>query len=93
MAKKTKKQILCEQLSSEIIAESNYLLEDYSMPKSVRVVIKTIASRLDGDFSSLEVSTILYEIEEAVNGIGTYDYRSTVWGLISKLETLKEKMK
>ena len=93
MTKKTKKQILCEQLSSEIIDESNYLLEDYAMPKSIRLIIKTIPERLEKNLNSLEVSTILYEIEEAVNGMGTYDYRSTVWGLISKLETLKEKMK
>ena len=93
MIKKTKKQILAEQLSLEIINESNYLLEDYSMPKTIRLIIKTIPERLDKNLTNLEVSTILYEIEEAVNGMGTYDYRSTVWGLISKLETLKEKMK
>ena len=93
MVKKTKKQILCEQLSVEIIDESNYLLEDHNMTKSVRLIIKTITERFENNFNNLEVSTILYKIEEAVNGMGTYDYRSTVWGLISKLETLKEKMK
>jgi uncharacterized protein (UPF0147 family) len=93
MPKKTKKQITCEKLSSDVIDEANFLLEDHSMPRSIQLIIKSIPLKLEANLNNLEVSSILYLLEDSVNNIGNNDYRSIIWGLISKLERLKENMK
>ena len=84
---------MCEEMATEIIAEANYLLEDHSIPRNVQVVIKSMQGKLNKNLCSIEVSSTLYELEETINNMNTPDCRSIVWGLISKLETLKEKMK
>jgi len=93
MAKVTKKQIICENMAKEIVDEADYLLEDHTIPKNVQQVIKGLKKRLNENLCSLEVSTILYELEETINNMNAPDCRTIVWSLISKLETLKEKMK
>ena len=93
MPKKTKKQIACEQMMEEIIDEAEFLLEDRNMPKNLNTVLNKIEDRLSKNLCSLEVSTILYELEESTDTLSAPEYRSVVWPLITKLETLKEKMK
>jgi uncharacterized protein (UPF0147 family) len=93
MPKITKKQELCNKMVQEIIEESDYLLEDHTIPKNVLGVIRNIKSKLTDNLCSLEVSNILYELEESINTINATEYRSVVWSLISKLENLKENMK
>lgn len=93
MPKITKKQELCQELAKEIISEADYLLEDQTIPKNVSIAIKNIKNKLNNNLCSLEISSILYELEEAVNSVNGTESRSIVWSLISKLENLKEKMK
>lgn len=93
MPRLTKKQIFCQEMAQEIISEADFLLEDQTIPKNVSVVIRNIRNKLSDNLCSLEISSILYELEEATNAVNATESRSIVWGLISKLETLKEKMK
>ncbi len=93
MPKITKKQELCNKMVLEIISEADYLLADQTIPKNVLGVIRSIKSKLTDNLCSLEVSNILYELEETINTVNATEYRSVVWSLISKLETLKENMK
>lgn len=93
MPKNTKKQELCQTLAKEIIEEADYLLEDQTIPKNVLNVIRSIKSKLSNNLCSLEISSILYELEETINNVNATECRSVVWSLISKLENLKEKMK
>jgi uncharacterized protein (UPF0147 family) len=93
MPKITKKQMLCQELAVEIISEADYLLEDQTIPKNVLIVIRNIKNKLDNKLCFLEISTILYELEETINSVNAAESRSIVWSLISKLENLKERMK
>lgn len=93
MPKLTKKQLLCQDLATEIISEADYLLEDQTIPKNVQIVIRNIKNKLDNKLCFLEISSILYELEETINSVNATESRSIVWSLISKLENLKERMK
>lgn len=93
MAKITKKQMICKTMATEIVEEAEYILEDHTIPKNVIMVIRKVKDKLNNDLCSLEVSTILYELEETINNMNATECRTVVWGLISKLETLKEKIK
>lgn len=93
MPRITKKQEYCQNMVVEIISEADYLLEDQTIPKNVQNIIKNIKTKLSNNLCSLEISSILYELEETINNVNVNDCRSVVWSLISKLETLKENMK
>jgi uncharacterized protein (UPF0147 family) len=93
MVRETKKQIIYKNIVLEIKKEAQYLLEDDTIPKNVHYAIRNINDKLNDTLCSVEVSTILYELEDTINNTNSSDCRSIVWGLISKLETLKEKMK
>ncbi|MDD3178135.1 MAG: UPF0147 family protein [Candidatus ainarchaeum sp.] len=93
MIKKTKKQEICEKMAKEIIDEADFLLEDHTIPKNVQYVIKNMQERIKKNLCSLEVSSTLYNLEETISNMTVSDCRSSVWNLINKLESLKEKMK
>lgn len=93
MPKLTKKQELCQTMVQAIIEEADYLLEDQTIPKNVLGVIRNIKTKLNNNLCSIEVSSILYELEETINNVNATECRSVVWSLISKLETLKENIK
>ena len=80
-------------MAKEIIDEADFLLEDYTIPKNVQNVIKSMQERIQKNLCSLEVSSALYELEETINNMNVSDCRSIVWNLINKLEALKKKMK
>ncbi len=93
MPKLTKKQLMCQDMAKEIILEAEYLLEDQTIPKNVSIVIRNIKTKLSNNLCSLEISSILYELEETINSVNATESRSVVWNLISKLESLKENLK
>jgi len=93
MPKTTKKQEICQKLAQEIILEADYILEDQTIPKNVLTIIKNVKTKLSDKLTTLEISSVLYELEETTNSVNATESRSIVWSLISKLENLKEKMK
>jgi uncharacterized protein (UPF0147 family) len=93
MQKKPKKAEEIEKLVSEIISEAEFLLEDHNLPKNIMLVIRTIEPRLKENTTPLEVSSILYELEDTTNNTNAPEFRSVIWSIISKLENLKENMK
>ena len=93
MVKKTKNQLICEEMSKGIIDEANFLLEDHTIPRNVQNVIKSMQERITKNLCTLEVTSALYKLEETINNMNVSDCRSIVWNLINKLEALKEKMK
>jgi len=93
MPRITKKQEKCQEMVVEIISEADYLLEDQTIPKNVILIIRNIKKKLESNLCSLEISSMLYELEETINNVNATECRSVVWSLISKLENLKENMK
>ncbi len=89
----TKKKEICDKLIKEIMTEAEYLLEDHTIPKNITNVIKSVEERLQKNLNSVEVSSIIYELEDTANGLNAPEFRSVVWSLISKLETLMENLK
>jgi len=89
----TKKEEICKKLITEIMQETEYLLEDHTIPKNITNVIRSVEERLQKNLSPVEVSSIIYELEETANGLNAPEFRSVVWALISKLETLMENLK
>ncbi len=78
----------------EVVEEIEFLNEDNAIPKNVRAILETIEERLKKRYDVVELSSILYELEDATNVTNMPQFcRSAVWSLINKLETLKEKMK
>lgn len=93
MKKLTKKQIVCKQLTEQIIQEAEYLLEDHALPNNVLGIIRNIKTKLSKDLCAVELSSMLYALEETINSVNAMEHRSLVWSLISKLENLKENIK
>ncbi len=78
----------------EIIEEIEFLNEDNAIPKNVRLILNTIEERLKAKKDVVELSSILYELEDATTASNMPQFcRSAVWSLINKIETLKESLK
>jgi uncharacterized protein (UPF0147 family) len=83
-----------QMLLKEIIEEVDFLNEDHAIPKNVRLILNTIEERLSKRFDTVELSSILYELEDVTTASNMPQFcRSSVWSLINKLEALKENMK
>ena len=81
-------------LFKDIKDEIEFLSEDNAIPKNVRQIINTIEERLEKKYDVVELSSILYELEDATTASNLPQFcRSAVWSLINKLETLKESLK
>ncbi len=95
MSKLTKKEKdkINEEIIKQIVEEANFLLEDKSIPRNITNILSNIEKRLKTNLNVVEVSTIVYELEETTNSVNMTEYRSVVWAIISKLEGLKENLK
>lgn len=92
MAKK--KTVDTSKMIQEIVSEIEFLAEDGSIPRNLRTLILSIEKRLEKKCDDLEISSILYELEDVTNNNNVPQFcRSAVWSLISKLENLKESIK
>jgi uncharacterized protein (UPF0147 family) len=82
------------KLIEEILMEIEFLNEDNSLPKNLKMLINNIEERLNKKCDDVEISSILYELEDLTNNTNLPQFcRSAAWSLISKLEILKESMK
>lgn len=89
-----KKKIDTSEILEEIITEIEFLIEDSSIPKNLKQLLNGIEERLNKKEDVVEISSILYELEEITNNNNVPQFcRSAVWSLISKLEKLKETIK
>jgi len=89
-----KKKIDTSEILEEIIAEIEFLIEDSSIPKNLKLLLNGIEARLTKKEDVVEISSILYQLEEITNNNNVPQFcRSAVWSLISKLEKLKEIIK
>jgi len=89
-----KKNIDTSKMIEEIVSEIEFLVEDGSIPKNLKTLILGIDERLKKKCDDLEISSILYELEDITNNNNVPQFcRSAVWSLISKLENLKESIK
>ncbi|HRS42267.1 MAG TPA: UPF0147 family protein [Candidatus Diapherotrites archaeon] len=89
-----KKKVDTSKMIQEIVSEIEFLAEDGSIPKNLKTLILSIDKRLEKKCDDLEISSILYELEDATNNNNVPQFcRSAVWSLISKLENLKESIK
>jgi len=89
-----KKKIDTSEILEEIIAEIEFLIEDSSIPKNLKLLLNGIEARLTKKEDVVEISSILYQLEEITNNNNVPQFcRSAVWSLISKLEKLKETIK
>jgi len=83
-----------DELVQGIINEAEFILEDRSIPKNMQQIISSISARIKENLTTLEISNILYELEDITNNTNVPDFcRSTIWSLITKLEMLKENLK
>ncbi len=77
----------------DVIKEIDEILQDYSMPKRVKTVLKHVSEELKKDTSdrAVKITTAIYEIEEVANDINLPMHaKTTLWDIISGLEALKE---
>jgi uncharacterized protein (UPF0147 family) len=89
-----KKIVDTSKMIEEIVSEIEFLAEDGSIPKNLKTLILGIEKRLEKKCDDLEISSILYELEDITNNNNVPQFcRSAVWSLISKLENLKESIK
>lgn len=89
-----KKTIDTSKMIQEINSEIEFLIEDSSIPKNLKGLLNGIENRLTTKCNDLEISSILYELEDITNNNNVPQFcRSAVWSLISKLEKLKESIK
>jgi uncharacterized protein (UPF0147 family) len=84
---------MCKELIEEIILEIEFINEDNSIPKNLKLLLKNIEHKINKDCNDVEISNILYELEDLINNTNMPQFcRSAVWSLVSKLEILKESM-
>lgn len=91
--KKNKKEDT-SKIVEDIVAEVEFLTEDTSIPKNLKSLLNSIEERLKTKCNSIEISSIMYELEDITNNNNVPQFcRSAVWSLVSKLENLKEQIK
>lgn len=89
-----KKIVDTSKMIAEIVAEIEFLTEDSSIPKNLKLLLNSIEGRLTKKCDDLEISSILYALEDITNNNNVPQFcRSAVWSLSSKLENLKESIK
>ncbi len=76
----------------KVLVKIDETSQDYSMPRRVKSVLKKVGDDLkkkDQDFS-MRVTTAIYGIEEVANDINIPMHaKTTLWDIISDLESLK----
>jgi len=76
----------------KVLGKIDETTQDYSMPRRVKTVLKKVGDDLkknDQDFS-MRVTTAIYGIEEVANDINiSMHAKTTLWDIISDLESLK----
>ncbi len=89
-----KKIVDTSKMIQEIVSEIEFLIEDGSIPKNLKRLLNGIEERLKKKCDDIEISSILYELEDITNNNNVPQFcRSAMWSLISKLENLKESIK
>jgi uncharacterized protein (UPF0147 family) len=84
---------MSKELIEEIIQEIEFLNEDRSIPKNLKILLNSVEERINKNCDDVEISSMLYELEDLTNGTNMPQFcRSAVWSLVSKLEKLKESM-
>jgi len=89
-----KKIVDTSKMIQEIVSEIEFLMEDSAIPKNLKIVLNGIEGRLQKKCDDLEISNILYQLEDITNNNNVPQFcRSAIWSLSSKLENLKESIK
>lgn len=89
-----KQTINTSKVVNDIVAEIEFLIEDTAIPKNLKTLLVSIEERLETKCNAVEISSIMYELEEMTNSNNVPQFcRSAIWSLLSKLENLKEQVK
>jgi len=84
---------MSKELIEEIIQEIEFLNEDRSIPKNLKILLNSVEEKINKNCNDVEISNILYKLEDLTNSTNMPQFcRSAVWSLVSKLEKLKESM-
>jgi uncharacterized protein len=78
-----------------IIELMEAILEDTSVPRNIRAVVDESKIKLEKEKDTrLAISSSIYALEDISGDINMPTHtRTEIWGIISELETLREKIK
>lgn len=77
----------------DVIAKMEENVNDYSMPRRVKVTLARVKEDLKKDEQDIavRVTSAIYELEDIVNDVNISMHAKTaLWDIISDLEALKE---
>ncbi|MDO8647472.1 MAG: UPF0147 family protein [Candidatus Diapherotrites archaeon] len=92
---KTKAKV---DVSQELTAVSELMeavLSDTSVPRNIRAVVDEALKKISSlEEKAVAVSTAIYQLDDISNDINMPSHtRTEIWGIISELESIKEKLK
>ena len=92
---KTKAKV---DVSQELAAVSELMeavLSDTSVPRNIRAVVDEALKKISSlEEKAVAVSTAIYQLDDISNDINMPSHtRTEIWGIISELESIKEKLK
>jgi len=96
MAAKSKVKVV--DVSQELTAVSELMeavLSDTSVPRNIRSVVDEALQKIrSNEEKAVAVSTAIYRLDDVSNDINMPSHtRTEIWGIISELEAIKEKLK
>jgi uncharacterized protein len=78
---------------NRVIEKIDEALDDYSMPKRIKVILSQVREDLRGKTDQLDVviTSSIYTLDEATNDVNISMHAKTaLWDIISDLEALKK---
>lgn len=92
------KQKAVVDVSQELSAVSELMeavLSDNSVPRNIRAVVDSALQKIRSpEEKAVAVSTAIYQLDDISNDINMPSHtRTEIWGIISELESIKEKLK
>ncbi|HLC36201.1 MAG TPA: UPF0147 family protein [archaeon] len=77
-----------------IIEMMDSVMSDTSVPRNIRKAVEEAKKKIEKELSSTSISSAMYLLDDISNDINMPSHtRTEIWGIISELESIKEKVK
>ena len=89
------KAIDVSQEINAVIELMDAVIGDYSVPRNIRAAVEEAKQKIQAsEEKTVAISTAIYKLDDISNDINMPSHtRTEIWGIISELEAIKEKIK
>jgi len=96
MPSKTKSKVIDVTEDLKAVTElMNAVLSDNSVPRNIRTAVEEAKLKIESnEEKGVSITTAIYRLDDISNDINMPSHtRTEIWGIISELESIKEKLK